>query len=92
MEMDRCTFQFGFNKRAAVEGLTTRGYGHQGNLLTYNAKYLNHRSKMIMWAISARRQVMKFMFKIMSFTFKMMNFVLKNDECWQRWPEEEPYV
>ena len=52
----RCTFQFGFNKRGTVEGLTTRGYGHQGTLVTYDAEYLKHRSKMIQWAISARQQ------------------------------------
>jgi len=39
-----------------VEGLTTRGYGHQGTLVTYDAEYLKHRSKMIQWAISARQQ------------------------------------
>jgi ectoine hydroxylase-related dioxygenase (phytanoyl-CoA dioxygenase family) len=52
----RCTFQFGFNRRDTVRGLTTRGYGHQGKLVTYDDEYLHHRSKMIQWAIYARAQ------------------------------------
>jgi ectoine hydroxylase-related dioxygenase (phytanoyl-CoA dioxygenase family) len=52
----RCTFQFGFNKRKTVSGLTTRGYGYQGRLVTYDDAYLHHRSKMIQWAIDARAQ------------------------------------
>ena len=41
---------------STVQGLTTRGYGHHGQLVTYNDAYIHHRSKMIQWAISARQQ------------------------------------
>jgi hypothetical protein len=57
----RCTFQFGFNKRAAVQDVTTKGYGFgygssNDGAVIYDDAYIRQRSRMIQWAISARAQ------------------------------------
>lgn len=50
----RITIQFGFNRRASVLGVRTKGYG--GPLVEYDEEYIRERSKMIALAIDARRQ------------------------------------
>eukprot|EP00747_Dinoflagellata_sp_TGD_P069569 gnl/TRDRNA2_/TRDRNA2_156186_c0_seq1.p1 gnl/TRDRNA2_/TRDRNA2_156186_c0~~gnl/TRDRNA2_/TRDRNA2_156186_c0_seq1.p1 ORF type:complete len:423 (-),score=53.71 gnl/TRDRNA2_/TRDRNA2_156186_c0_seq1:32-1279(-) len=50
----RVTVQFGFNRRASVLGVRTKGYG--GPMVDYDEAYIRERSKMIALAIDARRQ------------------------------------
>merc|ERR1712216_870580 len=60
----RVTMQFGFHRRASVLGVQTQGYKDPDSIQknqqpikkVYDDAFIHERSKMIVWAIDARRQ------------------------------------